>query len=242
MEKLNLKNQTKTNSKGITLIALVVTIIVLLILAAIVLLMLTGNDGILSKAGEAKQKTEIATEKETIQLAITELKTNRYQQKDYTRLKKSEIDTAISNNFTDKNIQISDRRIGEKYVYIVKVNNREYGILEDNTVEYLKPAIRNQYIEINKVEETNPTFLFQNTITQEMVDSEVGQINSSYEVVGVSAEENGEYISTGTIDGKSGVFNIIDLENATFEYTLNNFLLGDECIFVKLLINGSILV
>ena len=39
---------------GITLIALVVTVIVLLILAAISISMLTGNNGIIGRAGEAK--------------------------------------------------------------------------------------------------------------------------------------------------------------------------------------------
>ena len=49
----------KINTKsGITLIALVVTIIVLLLLAGISIQMLTGNNGILSRVGESKQRTE----------------------------------------------------------------------------------------------------------------------------------------------------------------------------------------
>ena len=55
-----------TSKKGITLIALVVTIIVLLILAGISIQMLTGQNGILKRAEEAKIKTEIATEQEQI--------------------------------------------------------------------------------------------------------------------------------------------------------------------------------
>ena len=46
----------KTNQKGITLIALVVTIIVLLILAGISIQMLTGQNGILVRAGEGLLK------------------------------------------------------------------------------------------------------------------------------------------------------------------------------------------
>ena len=46
--------------KGITLIALVVTIIVLLILAGISISMLTGQNGILRRVSEAKIKTEIS--------------------------------------------------------------------------------------------------------------------------------------------------------------------------------------
>ena len=45
------------NNNGITLIALVVTIIVLLILAGVSISMLTGKNGILNRAVEAKEKT-----------------------------------------------------------------------------------------------------------------------------------------------------------------------------------------
>ena len=51
-----MKNNKKM-SKGITLIALVVTIIVLLILAGISIMMLTGDNGILNRSGDAKEKT-----------------------------------------------------------------------------------------------------------------------------------------------------------------------------------------
>lgn len=59
------------NNKGITLIALVVSIIVLLILAGISISMLTGQNGILNRATETKEKTDYAKEKEEISLAIT---------------------------------------------------------------------------------------------------------------------------------------------------------------------------
>ena len=52
-------------SKGITLIALVITIIVLLILAGVAIAMLSGENGILKKAAEAKTKTEQAQTNET---------------------------------------------------------------------------------------------------------------------------------------------------------------------------------
>ena len=45
-------------NKGITLIALVITIIVLLILAAVSIATLTGENGVLTKAQEAKIKSE----------------------------------------------------------------------------------------------------------------------------------------------------------------------------------------
>ena len=55
---------------GITLIALVITIIVLLILAGISISMLSGDNGILQKATDAKTNTEKANEKEQIQIEV----------------------------------------------------------------------------------------------------------------------------------------------------------------------------
>ena len=57
--------------EGITLIALVITIIVLLILAAVSIATLTGENGILTRALDSKTETEIADEKEKIELSTT---------------------------------------------------------------------------------------------------------------------------------------------------------------------------
>ena len=62
-----MKNIRKQEN-GITLIALVVTIIVLLILAGISIAMLTGQNGILNRAAEAKEKTRVAQEDENQKL------------------------------------------------------------------------------------------------------------------------------------------------------------------------------
>ena len=63
------KEKDMKRNKGITLIALVITIIVLLILAGIAISMLSGENGILKKAADAKTKTEQAQKNETDDLA-----------------------------------------------------------------------------------------------------------------------------------------------------------------------------
>ena len=63
LEENNLKKLSK-KINGITLIALIITIIVLLILAGVSIAMLTGQNGILTQAQNAKQITEIAKIKE----------------------------------------------------------------------------------------------------------------------------------------------------------------------------------
>ena len=64
-KKFNLKHES-----GITLIALVITIIVLLILAGVTIATLTGDNGILTKAQNAKLQNNNATVKEKVDLAI----------------------------------------------------------------------------------------------------------------------------------------------------------------------------
>ena len=62
-----MKEKVKTN-KGITLIALVITIIVLLILAGVSIAMLTGENGILTQAQNAKNRTAEAEAQERADL------------------------------------------------------------------------------------------------------------------------------------------------------------------------------
>ena len=74
-EKTNVKfvkqkeRQYGRKAKGITLIALVITIIVLLILAGVSIASLTGENGILTKATTAKEKTEQESIREEIEIA-----------------------------------------------------------------------------------------------------------------------------------------------------------------------------
>ena len=64
-------------AKGITLIALVITIIVLLILAGVTIATLTGDNGILKQADKAKTETTMGEEKEAIGLAYNGAKTEK---------------------------------------------------------------------------------------------------------------------------------------------------------------------
>ena len=60
----------KKGESGITLIALVITIIVLLILAGVSIATLTGSNGLLTRANEAKMATTEAGAKEKVQIEV----------------------------------------------------------------------------------------------------------------------------------------------------------------------------
>ncbi len=72
----------KSKNRGITLIALVITIIVLLILAGVSIATLTGENGILTRANDAKERTEKANVKESIELLLEEYKINSINNKE----------------------------------------------------------------------------------------------------------------------------------------------------------------
>jgi len=97
----NLKS--KKMSAGITLIALVVTIIVLLILAGISIQMLTGDNGILQRAGEAKESSEAEQIKERIKLAYHSALTGG--KGSYT---KESLEEELENEFGENNYNVDD--------------------------------------------------------------------------------------------------------------------------------------
>ena len=106
-------------NKGITLIALVVTIIVLLVLAGISISMLTGQNGILNRASEAKEKTGTANVEEQRKLAQAEalmnLEDTTYQG---VTISKGFAPTKIAGeDSVDKGLVITDG-YGNEYVWI----------------------------------------------------------------------------------------------------------------------------
>ena len=86
---INLKRE-----KGITLIALVVTIIVLIILAGIAITMTVGNNGIFTKAKEAKRLQITAETKEKIGTEILDAQVEAVQKNE--QLQQSKVEEIIS--------------------------------------------------------------------------------------------------------------------------------------------------
>ena len=115
MEKL--KEEFKYEKRGITLIALVVTIIVLLILAGVSIATLTGDNGILTRAQDAKEKTEEASDIEKIRLAISEAQIG---ENGYQELNMANFQEALNNQFEGRTVQLSDNGDGS---FIINLDN-----------------------------------------------------------------------------------------------------------------------
>ena len=134
----------KTNEKGITLIALVITIVVLLILAGVSISMLTGNNGILTQATNAKVQTEISSEKEAIQLTMINKETTNNSKYD---IGKTLYDKTLENSNIWDVIVINETqdKYGTGWKYISKDTDVEnYGktkynwLVNDDTGEIIQ--------------------------------------------------------------------------------------------------------
>ena len=125
----NIKQLIKT-SNGITLIALVITIIVLLILAGVTIATLTGDNGILTQAGNAKEQTEKADIIERAKIEIVGV-----QSENNGELPKEDLDRILKSYDKDGTIRIDDE--GNRYI----VTSKNYKILASDIWSKETPVI-----------------------------------------------------------------------------------------------------
>ena len=116
---------------GITLIALVITIIILLILAAVTIAALTGDNGILTQANNAKERTEQASDVEKIRLAVSEAQIG---ENGYQKLEQNNLQEAIDSQFEGIDVIVSDNGDGS---FTVSIDDKIYKI-ENNKISELQ--------------------------------------------------------------------------------------------------------
>ena len=124
-------NKKLKNKQGITLIALVITIIVLLILAGVSIAMLTGENGILSQAQNAREKTNKATEEEKIQMAVLG---SSLTDKGYSDiLDETSFKQELANQFESQELDVVANGDGS-FIVTVEDTKRKYYVNDDKTV------------------------------------------------------------------------------------------------------------
>ncbi len=115
----------REKQKGITLIALVITIIVLIILAGVTINALIGDNGILQKAQEAKERTQIGNEKEIIQLAMAEL---QIREKELDAIERLTFLQQYLNEHLGEGTAIVDYDIEDGFIINMIKENRQYSV------------------------------------------------------------------------------------------------------------------
>ena len=114
--------------RGVTLLALVITIIVLLILAGITISSITGDNGIIRNAGQAKEETEIANEKEIVEKSTVQAMGNNK----YGNIEESELQSELDKETNEGKTKATD--VGEVIKVTFIDTNRNYAVDKDGNV------------------------------------------------------------------------------------------------------------
>ena len=123
----------RRKERGITLIALVVTIVVLLILAAVSISMLGGENGIITQAQRAKEDNDIAEEREKVQLAAAAAKAKTNWGEITQDNLEDELDTNIGNG------KYTLTKDGDKFIVTYNDSKRSYDVdANGNIIEAVK--------------------------------------------------------------------------------------------------------
>ena len=138
------------SQKGITLVSLVVTIIILIILAGISMNTLIGDDGIITKAKQAKQNIILAGEAEALQLnqLYYELETGGELTEDEESSKKDEIISLLQKQVEELQKQVATLQTeNEELKKQIQELTEQIANLQQE-IESLKQQITNKDIEI----------------------------------------------------------------------------------------------
>ena len=217
-----MNTNVKNKSKGITLIALVITIIVLLILAGVTIATLTGENGILTRASDIDVETRAASVEERKNLWKTEKQTDNY----------------VGENTAQTLGELLDDLEGEDLITAeerTKIEETGHVVIGSKDISFSDGLTETSYTITSSLDEVN----FNKIITEGDITIEKPGF-TNYTIEGVSASQDGEYVTSGSVAGKSGNLEIIgDISDATFSYTLTNFMQGDETFYCKINIDGE---
>ena len=189
--------------KGITLIALIITIIVLLILAGVSLKLIAGNEGILGRAEKAVTKNDEASAREKLELELQGLLIAR----------KSGEKFNLEDELTNKGFIVD----GD----MVTVDGYQFKIDEDKLqiVESLGKGEKNEAIII----ETTSEISEDGTTATLTIDNTDGTI-TSVQVSGKEArEQDGKYVIEIT---ENGTYTIV-AKNSAGEYNTKTITISD---------------
>ena len=200
--KQNLKERVN-GKNGITLIALVITIIVLLILAGVTIATLTGDNGILTKAQNAKEKNAQKTVEEQINLAVQASRIN-----EGLVINKEILEQELTNNGIEitksENDELPWTVKKDGYVYTIsengEVKEKEGIAITTGDIEILKGSTEGKKVSAQILSGETGTIKWEHTGNITLSATEGNEVT-----VNVNSNANAGDIATITarIDGKT---------------------------------------
>lgn len=225
MNKLSERYKSKEKKENaITLIALVITIIVLLILAGITISTLTGDNGILTKATEARTQAEIADEREKVELSA-----NGALAKDNGgEITEENLEEELTSYIGTRD---KDYELTGTGPFIVKYldSGRSYKIDEDGIVKKYEDTDEDTELEVKVGDYVNYTpssvetsYAYFGEKYTSCTNAEIGQEDLKWRVLNINSD--------GTIDliSESPTSAIVYLQNAR-GYNNGVYVLNDYC-------------
>lgn len=193
----------KENQRGITLIALVITIIVLLILAGVTIAMVVGDNGILQRSKDSKTETEISKEKEQINLAYTAITTSKLSENDNTNIKDTELRDEINRSINDDTVAVQGN---DDLIITYQKTKRSYILKQDGKIEETdsnaNPEETKKYIGSSKwMIEDNTLTGYNGTVTDLLAETD---LEDTIVIPNYVLNESGEEIKVNEIGPNLG--------------------------------------
>ena len=127
------------NNKGITLLALAVTIVVLLILTSIGIKLALGNNGIIGEAKNAKEQAEIDEEKGIVKRATT---VSLIKSKG-SKVEQDTLEKALNDETGEGKTEVND--VGDVFEVVFVDSNRYYEVDEEGNISDVNKITKDNY-------------------------------------------------------------------------------------------------
>lgn len=183
MKKEFLEKKIKNNTRGITLVALVITIIVLLILAGVSLGLLLSDNGIIEKSDKSSQAYKESQAREKLEMVLLNIKANKVTDSEYTQ-----------NTYLTKKIEENSMTVNGD---IVIVDGWQFTIDRSipKIVESIGRGELNNQIKLNSISQTVSTDYVKSITKVEIeYEGEIKSIHIGGEQIEVPEKQNGKYI------------------------------------------------
>ena len=133
MKKYGVQGREKRGSKGITLMALVITVIVLLILSGIGVAMLSGDNGIINRSINAKDSAAVKSE-----MRIVEVSSNSARGKNkYGLVEEEKLKNELKSTAGEGKTNVEPYDNGSHFLITFLDTNRVYEVDNEEGVKYL---------------------------------------------------------------------------------------------------------
>ncbi len=186
----------KTREKGITLVALVITVIVMLILVGVTISMMIGDNGIFKKTAIAKEIHNEQVAKEKLELILDDLALDKYRVSEYNT--KEYIDTKMAEQGI---VIVGNMTIVDGWKFEI---DKEQLII----VDQLGKGKENEQIQIVAKAEVSSDYVRATIQVQIAYEGTIQEVSINGEKVELLAPENGVYSITQEVD-ENGSYKIV---------------------------------